>query len=120
MKSFVTSRQFDLADRFLSPDSPIDHPSMDLSDDANVQDCALYIHMQRRELKEVHLSLEASWRANLLEDKLAGGLFIWINTAFRYVEASAERMMDRLYTDILGKCNWDKEDFVHDYPMSCF
>ncbi|KAF8333981.1 uncharacterized protein EI90DRAFT_2915615, partial [Cantharellus anzutake] len=143
IKFFLTSRQFDLVDRFLSPESPIDRLGINLSDDANVQDCAMYVRTQLRELMDVHPSLRTEVKQ---EDELvqailerAGGLFIWASTVFRYMKvasgaplrmlgklldtganqlkASAEEMVDTLYASILEKCNWKDEDFAHDYPI---
>ncbi|KAF8311919.1 uncharacterized protein EI90DRAFT_3094962 [Cantharellus anzutake] len=143
IKFFLTSRQFDLVDRFLSPNYPIDRLTIDLSDDANMHDCAIYIRSQLYELKDVHPGLEDGIGE---EDTLvqsirerAGGLFIWISTVFDYMKvsgsdatkmlkklldedlnrpkASAEEVMDRLYANILEKCNWKDDDFVHDYPI---
>ncbi|KAF8307576.1 uncharacterized protein EI90DRAFT_1968032 [Cantharellus anzutake] len=143
IKFFLTSRQFDLVDRFLSPNYPIDRLTIDLSDDANMHDCAIYIRSQLHELKDVHPGLEDGIGE---EDTLvqsiqerAGGLFIWISTVFDYMKvsgsdamkmlkklldedlnrpkASAEEVMDRLYASILEKCNWKDDDFVHDYPV---
>ncbi|KAF8344301.1 uncharacterized protein EI90DRAFT_3029142 [Cantharellus anzutake] len=143
VKFFITSRQFDLVNRYLSPDYPIDRLRIDLSDEANVQDCAIYIHFQLQKLKKVHRDL----RRNLQdEDKMvqeiserANGLFIWISTIFRYMkmankdpmgtletlldigakrpEVPAEKMMDDLYTSSLKKCAWEDEEFAHDYPI---
>ncbi|KAF8309951.1 uncharacterized protein EI90DRAFT_1354894 [Cantharellus anzutake] len=143
VKFFITSRQFDLVNRYLSPDYPIDRLSIDLSDEANVQDCARYIRFQLQKLKKVHRDL----RRNLQdEDKMvqeiserANGLFIWISTIFRYMkmankdpmrileslldtgakrpEVPAVKMMEDLYTSILKKCAWEDEDFAHDYPI---
>ncbi|KAF8311923.1 uncharacterized protein EI90DRAFT_860431 [Cantharellus anzutake] len=124
IKFFVTSRQFDLVNRFLSPDFPIDRLSINLSDDANVHDCTVYIQSQLRELKGVHPDLkyriedEEKLVQSILER--AGGLFIWISTIFRYMKiangdparmlkklldagengskVSTEEMMDSLYT----------------------
>ncbi|KAF8336631.1 uncharacterized protein EI90DRAFT_3046546 [Cantharellus anzutake] len=143
IKFFLTSRQFDLVDRFLSPNYPIDRLTIDLSDDANLHDCSIYIQSQLHELKDVHPGLEDGIGE---EDTLvqsirerAGGLFIWISTVFDYMKvsgsdaakmlkklldedlnrskASAEEMMDKLYASILEKCNWKDDDFVHDYPI---
>ncbi|KAF8334725.1 uncharacterized protein EI90DRAFT_458255 [Cantharellus anzutake] len=143
IKFFVTSRQFDLVDRFLSLEFPIDRLGINLSDDANIRDCAVYIRTQLRELKDVHPSLKPKLKE---EDEMvqsilerAGGLFIWVSTVFRYMKmasgapmrmleklldtgtnrskASAEEMMDALYTSILEKCNWKDEDFTHDFPI---
>ncbi|KAF8328438.1 uncharacterized protein EI90DRAFT_3155807 [Cantharellus anzutake] len=143
IKFFVTSRLFDLVDRLLSPESPIDRLGISLSDDANVHDCAIYIRSQLHELKDAHPGL----KHNLKEDdelvqailERAGGLFIWISTVFRYVKTtgtsleilgellnassnrpmtSAEEIMDNLYSNILEKCNWKDEDFVHDYQIT--
>ncbi|KAF8334724.1 uncharacterized protein EI90DRAFT_3049978 [Cantharellus anzutake] len=143
IKFFVTSRQFDLVDRFLSLEFPIDRLGISLSDDANIRDCAIYIRTQLRELKDVHPSLKPKLKE---EDEMvqsilerAGGLFIWVSTVFRYMKmasgapmrmleklldtgtnrskASAEEMMDALYTSILEKCNWKDEDFIHDFPI---
>ncbi|KAF8336247.1 uncharacterized protein EI90DRAFT_3168326 [Cantharellus anzutake] len=143
IKFFLTSRQFDLVDRFLSPNYPIDRLTIDLSDDANMHDCAVYIRSQLYELRDVHPGLEDGIGE---EDTLvhsirerAGSLFIWISTVFDYMKVSgsdaakmlkklldedlnrskpsAEEMMDRLYASILEKCNWKDDDFVHDYPI---
>ncbi|KAF8341234.1 uncharacterized protein EI90DRAFT_2965501 [Cantharellus anzutake] len=142
IKFFITSRQFDLVNRFLSSHFPIDRLSIDLLDDANVQDCATYIRSQLQTLKNCHPDTQ-----HKLEDEKtvegilerAGGLFIWISTIFRYMRkaskdpmrtlegllgtgakgstVSAEGMMDRLYSSILKKCGWEDEDFGHDYPV---
>ncbi|KAF8341198.1 uncharacterized protein EI90DRAFT_2965467 [Cantharellus anzutake] len=143
IKFFLTSRQFDLVDRYLSPNYPIDRLTIDLSDDANMHDCAIYIRSQLYELKDVHPGLEdgIGEEDTLVQNirERAGGLFIWISTVFDYMKvsgsdaakmlkklldedlnrskASAEEMMDRLYASILEKCNWKDDDFVHDYPI---
>ncbi|KAF8336615.1 uncharacterized protein EI90DRAFT_3014302 [Cantharellus anzutake] len=143
IKFFLTSRQFDLVDRFLSPNYPIDRFTIDLSDDANLHDCSIYIQSQLHELKDVHPGLEDGiGEEDTLVQRIrerAGGLFIWISTVFDYMKvsgsdavkmlknlldedlnrskASAEEMMDRLYASILEKCNWKDDDFVHDYPI---
>ncbi|KAF8313354.1 uncharacterized protein EI90DRAFT_3136697 [Cantharellus anzutake] len=142
-KFFITSRQFNLVTRFLSPNYPIVHLTIDLSDETNIKDCTAYIRSQLQKLREVHPDL----RCNLQdEDKSvqeiserANGLFIWISTIFRYMKMTsedpmgtlkslldtsakrskvpAEEMMDHLYTNILKRCNWKIEGFVHDYPI---
>ncbi|KAF8322320.1 uncharacterized protein EI90DRAFT_3078182 [Cantharellus anzutake] len=143
VKFFITSRQFDLVNRYLSPDYPFNRLSIDLSDEANVQDCAKYIRFQLQKLKKVHRDLRRHLQD---EDKMvqeiserANGLFIWISTIFRYMkmankdpmktleslldtgakrpEIPAEKMMEDLYTSILKKCAWEDEDFAHDYPI---
>ncbi|KAF8339129.1 uncharacterized protein EI90DRAFT_3040513 [Cantharellus anzutake] len=143
IKFFITSRHTDLVRRSLSPQFPISRLAIDLSDDTNVQDCATYIRFELQKLKNWHPDL----RHNLQdEDKTvqeilerASGLFIWISTIFRYMKTAnkdpmrtleglldtgtkrskvpAEGMMDRLYTSILKKCDWEDEDFAHDYPI---
>ncbi|KAF8338708.1 uncharacterized protein EI90DRAFT_3117803 [Cantharellus anzutake] len=143
IKFFITSRQFDRVNRFLSSHFPIDRFSIDLSEDANVQDCATYIRSQLETLKNCHpdmqhkLDDEEKTVEGILER--AGGLFIWISTIFRYMRKaskdpmrtlegllgtggkgsaiSAEGMMDRLYSSILKKCGWEDEDFGRDYPV---
>ncbi|KAF8341374.1 uncharacterized protein EI90DRAFT_1728365 [Cantharellus anzutake] len=143
IKFFITSRQFKPVDRFLSPHLPINHLTIDLSDDANVQDCATYIRSELQKLKDCHpdvrdkLQDEQEMVREILER--AGGLFIWISTLFRYMRmasndpmrtlerllnagakgsaVSAEGMMDYLYTSILKKCDWEDGDFAHDYPV---
>ncbi|KAF8330838.1 uncharacterized protein EI90DRAFT_3059468 [Cantharellus anzutake] len=126
VKFFLTSRQFDLVNRYLSPDYPIYRLTINLSDETNVQDCAKYICFQLQKLKKLHRDY-------------ANGLFIWISTIFRYMKMAnkdpmrtleslldtgakrpdvpAEKMMDDLYTSILKKCAWDDEDFADDYPI---
>ncbi|KAF8321005.1 uncharacterized protein EI90DRAFT_2590442 [Cantharellus anzutake] len=143
IKFFITSRQFDLVNRYLSPNCPIDRLTIDLSDGANLKDCTTYIHSQLQVLKKVHPDV----RHNLQdEDKKvqeiseqANGLFVWISTIFRYMRMAnknpmktleglldtgakrskvpAEGMMDRLYTSILKKCDWEDEEFAYDYPI---
>ncbi|KAF8334301.1 uncharacterized protein EI90DRAFT_535121 [Cantharellus anzutake] len=142
IKFFVTSRHVDLVNRSLSRHFPINHLTINLTDDTNVQDCAAYIRSQLRELKNWHPDL-----AHRLQDedktvqeisKRAGGLFIWTSTIFRYMKnlkkdpmrtleslldtgtkrpkGPTDEMMDDLYTSILQKCDWD-EDFAHDYSI---
>ncbi|KAF8340271.1 uncharacterized protein EI90DRAFT_2043378 [Cantharellus anzutake] len=143
IKFFITSRQFDLVNRYLSSDCPIDRLTIDLSDGTNLKDCTTYIHSQLQVLKKVHPDV----RHNLQdEDKKvqeiseqANGLFVWISTIFRYMRTAnkdpmrtleglldtgakrskvpAEGMMDRLYTSILKKCDWEDEEFAYDYPI---
>ncbi|KAF8311319.1 uncharacterized protein EI90DRAFT_3097554 [Cantharellus anzutake] len=143
IKFLVTSRQFGLLGPCLSNYSVIDRLSINLSDDANVRDCDIYIRMQLRELKNMHPHLkgELDDEDKLVQDMLgrAGGLFIWISTVFRYMQhtrrppmrmleelldtganrskAPAEGEMDRLYTRVLEKCDWGNNDFMHDYPI---
>ncbi|KAF8336609.1 uncharacterized protein EI90DRAFT_198655 [Cantharellus anzutake] len=143
IKFFVTSRHFDLVDRFLSLNDPINRLTINLSDDTNMHDCTAYIRSQLRELKAVHddLKVGIGEEVELVQCILerAGGLFIWISTVFGYMKvtggnatkmlkklldddpsrskASAEEKMDSLYASILEKCNWKDNDFVHDYPI---
>ncbi|KAF8344297.1 uncharacterized protein EI90DRAFT_3284695 [Cantharellus anzutake] len=143
IKFFVTSRHVDLVNRSLSRHFPVDHLTIDLLDDTNMDDCAVYICFQLQELKNWHPDL-----VHKLEDEdsavkeildRAGGLFIWISTIFRYMKnprknpmrtlesllntgtnrskVPTEKMMDDLYTRILKKFDWEDEDFVHDYPI---
>ncbi|KAF8344218.1 uncharacterized protein EI90DRAFT_57740 [Cantharellus anzutake] len=143
VKFFITSRQYDLVNRYLSPDYPIDRLTIDLLDGANVQDCARFIRFQLQKLKRLHRDLQCNLQD---EDKMvqeiserANGLFIWISTIFRYMkmtnqdpmrtlkslldtgakrpEVPAEKMMEDLYTSILKKCAWEDEIFAHDYPI---
>ncbi|KAF8344174.1 uncharacterized protein EI90DRAFT_53983 [Cantharellus anzutake] len=143
IKFFITSRQFDLVNRYLSPNYPIDHLTIDLLDEANVRDCARFIRFQLQKLKKLHWDLQRNLKD---EDKMvqeiserANGLFIWISTIFRYMkmtnqdpmgtlkslldtgakrpEVPAEKMMEDLYTSILKKCAWEDENFAHDYPI---
>ncbi|KAF8334265.1 uncharacterized protein EI90DRAFT_3121596 [Cantharellus anzutake] len=143
VKFFITSRQFDLVNRYLSPDYPIDRLTIDLLDEANVQDCARYTCFELQKLKKLHRDSQRNLQD---EDKMvqeiserANGLFIWISTIFGYMktankdpmrtleslldmgakrpEVPAEKMMDDLYTTILKKCAWEDEDFAHDYPI---
>ncbi|KAF8330816.1 uncharacterized protein EI90DRAFT_1099848 [Cantharellus anzutake] len=143
VKFFLTSRQFDLVNRYLSPDYPIYRLTINLSDETNVRDCAKYIRFQLQKLKKLHRDLRSNLRD---EDKTvqeilerANGLFIWISTIFRYMKMAnkdpmrtleslldtgakrpdvpAEKMMDNLYTSILKKCAWEDQDFADDYPI---
>ncbi|KAF8337928.1 uncharacterized protein EI90DRAFT_3118383 [Cantharellus anzutake] len=145
IKFLVTSRQFGLVDRFFSLNYPIERLSINISDDANVQDCGIYVRAQLRELMDVHPNLKEELEGED-EDEMArhitgraGGLFIWISTIFHYMKVAngdpmrmlkkllntgvhqsnvaAEEMMDRLYASILEKCNWKDGDFAHDYPI---
>ncbi|KAF8332042.1 uncharacterized protein EI90DRAFT_3056353 [Cantharellus anzutake] len=141
IKFFVTSRQTYLVDRLLSPNFPIDRFGIDILDNANKQDCSVYIRAQLRCLKNDHSGQGDEFEEDLLVQNMsekAGGLFIWISTVFRYVRlakkprktldrllnpgasrstGSPEGVMGTLYTTILDKCGWDDEDFVHDYPI---
>ncbi|KAF8338765.1 uncharacterized protein EI90DRAFT_3117849 [Cantharellus anzutake] len=141
IKFFITSRHTDLVKRALSLQFPIGRLAIDLSDDTNVQDCATYIRFELQKLKNWHPNLHLQDEDKTIQEILerASGLFIWISTIFRYMKtankdpmktleglldtcakrskAPAEGMMDRLYTSILKKCDWEDEDFVHDYPI---
>ncbi|KAF8332032.1 uncharacterized protein EI90DRAFT_3123113 [Cantharellus anzutake] len=141
IKFFVTSRQTYLVDRLLSPNFPIDRFGIDILDNANKQDCSVYIRAQLRCLKNDHLGQGDEFDEDLLVQNMsekAGGLFIWISTVFRYVRlakkprktldrllntgasrstGSPEGVMGTLYTAILDKCDWEDEDFVHDYHI---
>ncbi|KAF8344097.1 uncharacterized protein EI90DRAFT_3149529 [Cantharellus anzutake] len=124
IKFFITSRQFDLVNRYLSPNYPIDRLTIDLSDEANAQDCARFIRFQLQKLKMLHRDLQRNLQD---EDKMvqeiserANGLFIWISTIFRYMKTTNQnpmRTLKNLYTSILKKCAWEDEDFAHDYPI---
>ncbi|KAF8327570.1 uncharacterized protein EI90DRAFT_2927920 [Cantharellus anzutake] len=143
IKFFITSRQLVLVNRYLSPDYPINRLTIDLLDEANVQDCARFIRFQLQKLGKLHRSLQRTLQDedNMVQEisKRANGLFIWISTIFRYMEVAnknpmmtleslldtgaerpevpAEKMMDDLYISILKKCAWEDEDFAHDYPV---
>ncbi|KAF8337326.1 uncharacterized protein EI90DRAFT_3118771 [Cantharellus anzutake] len=141
IKFFVTSRQTHLVDRLLSPNFPIDRLGIDILNNANKQDCSVYIRAQLRCLKDGHSGRGDEFEEDSLVQDLsekAGGLFIWISTVFRCVRLakkprktlnkllntgafrsmdSPEGVMGTLYTAILEKCDWEDEDFVHDYPI---
>ncbi|KAF8341377.1 uncharacterized protein EI90DRAFT_3033756 [Cantharellus anzutake] len=143
IKFFITSRQSDIVNRFLSPHLLIDRLTINLSDDANVRDCAEYIRSELQALRschpEIRYRLQDEERTVQEISERAGGLFVWISTVFRYMKmanndpmrtlekllgadaegsaVSAEEMMDCLYTSILKKCDWADDDFVHDYPV---
>ncbi|KAF8341515.1 uncharacterized protein EI90DRAFT_3034175 [Cantharellus anzutake] len=142
IKFFVTSRQTYLVDRLLSLNFPIDRFGIDILDDTNKQDCSVYIRAQLRCLKNDHSGQGDEFEGDdsLVQDisEKAGGLFIWISTVFRYVRlakkprktldkllntgasrsmSSPGGVMGTLYSAILDKCDWEDEDFVHDYPI---
>ncbi|KAF8325230.1 uncharacterized protein EI90DRAFT_3073466 [Cantharellus anzutake] len=131
IKFFVTSRPTYLVNCLLSPNFPIDRSGIDILDNANKQDCSVYVRMQLHRLKGDRSGCEDGFEEedSLVEDisEKAGGLFIWISTVFRYVRLlntgtsrstdSPEGVMGMLYMTILDKCGWGEEDFVHDYPI---
>ena len=141
IKFFVTSRQVDLVDRYLSSDS-VQRLPIDLADEANIRDCATYVHSQLEKLSKAHPKSGILDNKDVLAQEItsrADGLFIWISTIFNYLKeksgdplvtmrklldmgasrksAPAEKMMDELYTSILGRCDWEDDDFIHDYPI---
>ncbi|KAF8325247.1 uncharacterized protein EI90DRAFT_3073564 [Cantharellus anzutake] len=141
IKFFVTSRPTYLVNRLLSPNFPIDRFGIDILDNANKQDCSVYVRTQLHRLKDDCSGCEDEFEEDSLVQDIsekAGGLFIWISTVFRYVRLaknprksldrllntgtsrstdSPEGVMGTLYTTILDKCGWGEEDFVHDYPI---
>ncbi|KAF8341378.1 uncharacterized protein EI90DRAFT_3116526 [Cantharellus anzutake] len=141
IKFFITSRQSDIVNHFLSSHLPIDRLTINLSDDGNVRDCAMYIRSELQALMSCHPNIRLQDEERTVQEisERAGGLFIWISTIFRYMKmtnndpmrtlekllgadadgsvGSAEETMDCLYTSILKKCDWEDENFVHDYPI---
>ena len=100
IKFFVTSRQVDLVDRYLSSDS-IQRLTIDLADEANVQDCTTYIGSQLEKLSRTHPESAILSKKDVLTQEIASradGLFIWISTIFSYLK---EKSGDPMVT--LGK-----------------
>ena len=138
IKFFVTSRQVDHVDRYLTPDS-VQRLTIDLAGEVNVQDCEIYVRSQLERLSKTHPKSEISTVLAKDITSRADGLFIWISTIFNYLEGRsgdpmvtlrklldtgasregvpAEKMMDGLYASILERCDWDDDDFKHDYPI---
>ncbi|KAF8316941.1 uncharacterized protein EI90DRAFT_3134196 [Cantharellus anzutake] len=134
VKFFVTSRHFDLVQRYLSPSVASLLTSW-------MKDCASFVRSQLNEL-ETHPTLVYDVDEELLAQQItarSNGPFGWISTVFIFLKTKgkspmttlrklvdmssdpgripAERMMDRLYASILEKCDWEDDDLVHDYPI---
>ncbi|KAF8333470.1 uncharacterized protein EI90DRAFT_3121777 [Cantharellus anzutake] len=95
IKFFLTSRPIYLVDRLLSSNFPIGMLGINILDDANKQDCSVYIRAQLRRARDAHPGLKGEFTK---EDTMlvhgisekAGGLFIWLSTVFRYVRFGQE------------------------------
>ncbi len=139
IKFFVTLRPTRVVDNYFHSPSSIHHMKIELSDDKNLQDCEMYIHLQVLKLKELPQVTMGNWLPDF-EQKLvtcAGGLFIWVSIMMEYLrnettdpvaaledlldpdasrdDVQAEEKLDTLYTAILRKCNWKDKRFKHDY-----
>src|SRR5258708_32987048 len=97
IKFLVTSRQVDLVDRYFSSDS-VQRLTIDLADEANVRDCATYVHSQLEKLSNAHPKSGILDNKDVLAQEItsrADGLLIWISTIFNYLK---DRRGDPLVT----------------------
>ncbi|THV04369.1 TPR-like protein [Dendrothele bispora CBS 962.96] len=139
IRIFVTSRPDDDIMRYLSPESPhIHRHRLDIHDPSNRNDILIYIRHLLHGIA-VRLKLGESWPTDDVIEELATkseGLFIWASTVINYIEKSFSpedtlssilsesttdlapgKKMDRLYENILGRCNWDDTGFVKGYNL---
>ncbi|THU76547.1 hypothetical protein K435DRAFT_153723 [Dendrothele bispora CBS 962.96] len=139
IRIFVTSRPDDDIMRYLSPKSShIYRYPLDIHDPSNRNDVLIYIRHHLHGIA-VRLKLGESWPTDDVIEELATkseGLFIWASTVINYIEKSLSpedtllsilsesttnlapgKKMDRLYENILGRCNWDDTSFVKGYNL---
>ena len=141
IKFFIMSRQVGFVDRYFSSPS-IQHLTINIADETNLQDCSSYVRSQLEKLKDAHPRSTIQSKNDDFVQEIAlrvNGLFIWISTIFNYLEQknadpmvtlgklletgasqksiTAEKKMDELYTSILERCDWEDDDFIHDYPI---
>ncbi|KIM86004.1 hypothetical protein PILCRDRAFT_5085, partial [Piloderma croceum F 1598] len=136
---FVTSRPLDDIVTDLSDASHVHQRSIDIHSDSNQRDIDLYIR-NRLDYISSRRRLAVEWpgeaRTNDLINK-SEGMFVWVSIVSEYLRTaahpdrklstllyqrnlsgvSADAKMDALYSEVLSTCDWDDEDFVHDYHL---
>ena len=133
----LTARSTPDLDFYLSGQAHVRWLSINISEQTNQDDIAIY---SRHKLRDIALRrrLGEDWPGPLLSRDFisqSGGLFIWVSTVYEYLRLSvnpdkqlkslistpsssdAETKMDELYLTILQKCNWKDDDFVGGYHL---
>ncbi|KDQ13532.1 hypothetical protein BOTBODRAFT_370115 [Botryobasidium botryosum FD-172 SS1] len=135
---FVTSRETEVIERYLSKSAHVHLQTIDLHAGANLGDIRVFIQHGCRDIATVH-HLGEDWPGDELMDKLfdmAGGLFQWVSVVLQALELSynpakelerllagsqtgleAEGKMDNIYSQILQACGWNSLDFKRDYDL---
>jgi hypothetical protein len=136
---FVTSRPLDDIVTDLSDAGHVHRRSIDIHGDSNQRDIEIYVH-NRLNYVSSRRRLAVDWpgleRTNDLINK-SEGLFVWVSIVSEYLRTathpdrklstllyqrnlsgvSTDAKMDALYSEVLNTCDWDDEDFVHDYHL---
>ncbi|KDQ07232.1 hypothetical protein BOTBODRAFT_38985 [Botryobasidium botryosum FD-172 SS1] len=135
---FITSRDMEAIDRYLSKSTHVHLRTIDLGALANLEDVRVFIERGFKDIAIVH-DLGESWPGQELLDKvfqMAGGLFQWVSVVHQSLELSynpaaelatllgslrtglaAQEKMDEIYTKILQACEWNSPDFKRDYDL---
>lgn len=135
----ITSRAEEDIVVYLDNSPHIERHSMKIYEQSNKNDISMYSRHRLRAIAERRL-LGNDWpdqkRANAFEAK-AAGLFIWVATVcdflmdqlhpLKHLDAllsmrattglRAEIKMDKLYSQILGTCKWEDDDFATGYYL---
>jgi hypothetical protein len=135
---FMTSRPVDEIVSFLSQASHIRREIIDIHEQHNLEDIAVYSRHRLGEVASLK-RLPLDWPGRELTDDFiakAEGLFIWVATVSRYLSKSTHpdrklvgvlsgriapglpaEKMDELYSIILGACDWTDDDFARGYHL---
>ena len=136
---FMTSRAEEDIEQFLHSKSHIERRSMNIQEQPNKNDVAIYIQHRLKEIA-TRRKLGPHWPNQKCVNafiKKAEGLMIWAATVCDFLAVQldpskhlnalltarsqlglrAEVKMDKLYSDILSTCNWDDDDFVQGYDV---
>ena len=139
LRFLITSRAERAIVQYLSNKAHIQWRSINIHDQANRDDVALYARHKLDELGEL-TGMEKGWPGKQLSNefrKRAEGLFIWVSTVYDYLFLStdptadlellvsdssptglpAQDKMDKLYMTILATCNWNDMAFVQGYYL---
>jgi hypothetical protein len=136
---FMTSRPLDDIVTDLSDTGHVHRRCIDIHGDSNQKDIGVYIR-DRLHYISSRKRLAVEWpgeaRTNDLINK-SEGLFVWVSIVSEYLRTathpdrklstllyernlsgvSMNAKMDALYSEVLCMCDWDDEDFVHDYHL---
>ncbi|KDQ09111.1 hypothetical protein BOTBODRAFT_191302 [Botryobasidium botryosum FD-172 SS1] len=135
---FITSREMEAIEQYLSKSAHVHLRAIDLSAGANLGDIRTYVRCGFRDIATMH-DLGESWPGEELMNQLsymAGGLFQWISVILQALELSydpvaeletllaglqtglgAQEKMDEIYSKILQACDWNSLGFKRDYDL---
>ena len=136
---FMTSRPLDDIVTDLSDTRHVHRRSIDIHGDSNQRDIGVYIR-DRLHYISSRKRLAVEWPGEARTNdiiKKSEGLFVWVSIVSEYLRTathpdrklstllyernlsgvSMNAKMDALYSEVLCTCDWDDEDFVHDYHL---